>query len=247
MVCRVPRTAPFWALEPVLQHRIQIPRAGSGVGGHDRAVDSHDRPTSSDPHESDAVDATLARQVRALEVAVRDNPAARAILERAPQLELPGWYLGAGGVTQTVWNLQHGFDPTRGIKDYDLVYFDPTDLGSEAEQAVQAAAGELFADLGVKLDVTNEARVHLWYPDRFARSIPPYRSTEHAISTWPTTASSIGVRYQRDVFVVCAPFGLRDLFAMVLRPNKAIIDEAIYDAKAARWAENWPMLSVTRW
>jgi hypothetical protein len=73
------------------------------------------------------------------------------------------------------------------------------------------------------------------------------RSTEHAISTWPTTAPSIGVRYQVDMFVVCAPFGLTDLFAMVVRPNRALIDQAIYEAKTARWATLWPRLSVLPW
>jgi hypothetical protein len=29
---------------------------------------------------------------------------------------------------QTVWNLQRGRPPGQGIKDYDLFYFDPTDL-----------------------------------------------------------------------------------------------------------------------
>ena len=192
-------------------------------------------------------DATVDQQVRALERDVRRNSVARAILERAPQLRLHSWYLGAGGVTQTVWNVLHGFEPTRGIKDYDLVYFDGDDQSAAGEEVAESRATQLFGDLDVKLDVTNEARVHLWYPERFGRSIPPYRSTEHAISTWPTTASSIGVSSDNGEFVVCAPFGLSDLYAMVVRPNKAIIDRAIYEAKVRRWVEFWPRLSVMPW
>ena len=89
--------------------------------------------------------------------------------------------------------------------------------------------------------------MHLWYEERFGRRIPPYRSTEHAISTWPTTASSVGVRYENDAFVVCAPFGLSDVFAMIVRPNKAIVDRAVYEAKAARWRVQWPKLTVQPW
>lgn len=185
--------------------------------------------------------------MRALEWRVRRNPVVAAILERAPQLGLPSWYLGAGGVTQTVWNLLHGFDPTWGIKDYDLVYFEPGDLSATGEHAVEARAAQLVADLEVRVDATNEARVHLWYPARFGRTIPPYRSTEHAISTWPTTASSLGIRYTGSRFVVCAPFGLRDLFAMVVRPNKAIVDRAVYEVKTRRWVELWPQLTVVPW
>jgi hypothetical protein len=55
------------------------------------------------------------------------------------------------------------------------------------------------------------------------------------------------VRYEAAEFVVCAPFGLSDLFAMIVRPNRAKVDEAIYDAKASRWAKAWPGLSVVPW
>jgi uncharacterized protein len=191
--------------------------------------------------------ATLPRQTAVLEAAVRENGVVCAVLARAPQLGLASWYLGAGGVTQTVWNLQHGFEPTHAIKDYDLVYFDSSDLSMDAERAVEEHANQLLGDLGVAVDVTNEARVHLWYAERFGRSIPPYGSVEQAIATWPTTASSVGITDGPAGFGVCAPFGLSDLFAMVVRPNKAIVSEAVYQAKADRWAELWPKLTVLPW
>jgi hypothetical protein len=150
-------------------------------------------------------------------------------------------------VTGTVWNVLHDFGPTHGIRDYDLAYFDPDDLSGNREAAIEARARQTLADLHAELDVKNEAQVHLWYRERFGRTIPPYRSTEHAISTWPTTASSIGVRRDGESLVVCAPFGLRDLFAMVVRPNKAIIDEPVYTEKARRWAYQWPRLRVLPW
>jgi hypothetical protein len=201
-------------------------------------------------------DATLDRQVAALTVAVSCNPTARAVLDAAAQLDLPDWYLGAGAVVQTVWNLLHGEEPDRGIKDYDLVYFEPGDLSVEGEAAVEASIRRRLDELGVdggsdadvELDVHNEAGVHLWYAERFGRSIPPYRSSEHAISTWPTTASSIAVRGDRaGRLSVYAPFGLSDLFAMVVRPNKAIVDRGVYEEKAHRWAARWPQLTVLPW
>ncbi len=188
-----------------------------------------------------------AAQTELLEHAVRANPAALAVLQRTSRLRLASWYLGGGCVAQTVWNHLHGFAPTYGIKDYDVVYFDPDDLSAAGEHAVEQRLRSLHADLAVKLDVANEARVHLWYPERFGRAIPPYRSTEEAIASWPTTGASIGVRYDECRFTVCAPFGLADLFAMVIRPNKAIIDRTVYEAKAARWATAWPKLSVVAW
>jgi hypothetical protein len=134
-------------------------------------------------HLEDVADAPLDDQVRALEAAVAANVVAQTILTETRTLSLPEWYLGAGAIAGCVWNLRHGFDPRHGIKDYDLVYFEAEDLTSETETAVEHAANHLFKDLGVHVDVTNEARVHLWYEERFGRAIEPYRSTEHAIST----------------------------------------------------------------
>jgi hypothetical protein len=192
-------------------------------------------------------DEDLRAQVARLDLLLARNPVVVEILERTPSLHLPDWYLGAGAITQTVWNVLHGFEPTSGIKDYDLVYFDPTDLSARTEEARERDAAALFGDLDMQIDLTNEARVHLWYEERFGIAIAPYRSTEHAISTWPTTASSIGVRRQDDEIVVCAPFGLNDLFAMIVRPNKTLIEESVYLSKAERWHRQWPRLVVIPW
>ena len=79
---------------------------------------------------------------------------------------------------------------------------------------------------------------------RFGRQLEPYRSTGDAIATWPTTASSVGVRYDGHTFVVCAPFGLADLLSMVARANKTIVTRDVYEEKVARWAAQWPQLTV---
>lgn len=102
-------------------------------------------------------------QSAALEAALRENHVARAVLAVAADLDLPDWYFGAGGVAQTVWNLLHRWEPSVGIKDYDLVYFDGTDLGVEAERQVEAEVADRLSDLGIVVDVKNEARVPLWY------------------------------------------------------------------------------------
>jgi hypothetical protein len=178
-----------------------------------------------------------------LRQALQQNPVVTTILERARALGLPDWYLAAGAITGTVWNVLHGFAPTHGLKDYDIVYFDATDLSVGREAAAQRAAAALFGDLGVELDVKNEARVHCWYEQRFGRQIEPFGSTEHAISSFPTIASCVGVRDD----TVSAPFGLDDLFAMVVRPNKVIVDQKIYVEKTNRWARLWPKLTVMPW
>ena len=77
--------------------------------------------------------------------------------------------------------------------------------------------------------------------------IEPYPSIEAAISSWPTTATCIGVRMQRDDLIVYAPYGLNDLFDMIARPNKVQITEAIYIKKVDRWKTCWPKLQIIPW
>ena len=60
------------------------------------------------------------------------NPVIAALIDRLPTLAIPDCWITAGAVMQTVWNALERRDPTDGIKDYDVFYFDP-DLSWEAE------------------------------------------------------------------------------------------------------------------
>jgi uncharacterized protein len=53
------------------------------------------------------------------------------------------------------------------------------------------AVGALFADVAVRVDVKNEARIHLWYERRFGTRIEPYRSSADAISTIGSSSAGI--------------------------------------------------------
>lgn len=179
--------------------------------------------------------------------AVSANPLAREILERWAEIKLPDAWLIAGIVVQSYWNARHGLTPMHGISDIDLVYFNNDDL-SEASEAQQASrVGELFSNAKVPFDVKNEARVHLWYEQRFGYSIPAYTSAETAIATFPTTAGAIGIRPAASEIEACAPFGFDDLLNMIVRPNKVQVTAEIYNDKSRRWASLWPQLKIIPW
>ena len=188
-----------------------------------------------------------AEKIKRREAILKTNKNIRAIFERASELEVPHWYLGAGCIAQTVWNSLHGFDPDYGIKDYDLVYFDDADLSYDAEDKYIQKGKKMFADIGREVEIRNQARVHLWYEQHFGYAIVPYHSVEEGIKTFPTTATAIGVRHSANGFEVYAPFGLDDMFAMIVRPNKRQITEAIYRAKADFWKKIWPQLIIISW
>jgi uncharacterized protein len=197
--------------------------------------------------EPQAMNADLVSQARALEAILRRSRTVQTVLERAAGLCLPNWYLGAGCIAQTVWNHLLGRALDADIQDLDLVYFDPDDLGADAENQRFEQTKALFADLPIQIDLNNQARVHLWYKDHFGYAIRPYSSVEEAIRSWPTTATSVGVRHDALGFSVYAPYGLSDLFGLVVKANKVQITEAIYLRKVARWKSCWPELQVVPW
>jgi uncharacterized protein len=186
-------------------------------------------------------------QAAEFERIVRHNPVVESILGRLESLELPDCWLAAGALFQTVWNVLCDRDPQAGIRDYDLNYFDASDLSWEAEdEAVRAALAQL-GGIEAKIELRNEARVHLWYEDKFGVPCPPYRSTRHAISTFPNCSACVAIRVAGGRSEVFAPYGFTDLFRMTTRPNPILAPEEVYAAKTARWAQEWPRLTVLPW
>lgn len=172
----------------------------------------------------------------------------RTILARAPELGAPDWWLTAGAVFQTVWNRLDGRAPDEGIRDYDLFSFDDRDLSWAAEDAVIQRASALFADLDIVVEVRNEARVHLWYEEHFGIPARTFTSTTDAIDHFASTACCFALTRKDDgELSVYAPHGYSDLFAQRVRPNPVLAPREVYEAKAARWVEQWPGLTVEPW
>jgi hypothetical protein len=189
---------------------------------------------------------------RRLAAIVRADPDLMRLLAAARDLALPQWRLVAGCLYQTVWNVLTGRPRGHGIRDYDLIYFDATDLSWEAEDAVlrRAAnflASRLAACVG-PVEIRNQARVHLWFESRFGSPYPPLPSADAALSRYAAFVHAVGVRLEPDDSLsIAAPFGLADLFGLVLRPNLAIANRTTYAAKAERMRALWPELTVLPW
>src|SRR5581483_11847380 len=190
----------------------------------------------------------LDAQLQHLQVALRQNQTLTEVLGRAQALDLPGWYLVAGCVYQTVWNVVTGQPPEAGILDYDLAYFDGSDLSWDAEDAVIQSGHDVFSGLPAPVQIRNQARVHLWYEQKFGLPCPPHQSTEAAIDTYEATTACLGVRQEPGGRLrVYAPHGLSDVFNLVVRPNPVLAPREVYETKAARWKDEWPELTVLPW
>jgi 8-oxo-dGTP pyrophosphatase MutT (NUDIX family) len=192
----------------------------------------------------------LARALSAedrLRAVVAGSPILTTILDRWSSMNLPDCWLSGTAIAQTAWNAAFGLSPEYGIADIDLVYFDASDLSEQGEARRAARVRDLFPDVPLWIDAKNEARVHLWYESKFGYPIEAYQSSGQAISTFPTTAGAVAIRPNGRSLSIFAPFGLSDLLNCTVRPNKAQITQAIYEAKIARWRDCWPELTIIGW
>jgi hypothetical protein len=156
-------------------------------------------------------------------------------------LGLPDCWVGAGFIRDTVWDRLHGrpASPLRG--DVDVVWFDP----ARAETAEDRRLEELLRGLdpSVGWSVKNQARMHRRNGD------PPYGSAADAMRHWPETATAVAARRgEADRCEVAAPFGLEDLFALVLRPTPKFAGERhgtfLERVRVKGWLLAWPLLRV---
>ncbi|MDB5449979.1 MAG: hypothetical protein JWQ52_1107, partial [Phenylobacterium sp.] len=151
-----------------------------------------------------------------LEAIVRATPSLMHVLGVARELDLPDWLIFSGAVYQRVLNQLTGRDPDYGIKDYDLGYYDASDLSYEAEDAVIRRVASAFEPpLRDMVEVRNQARVHLWFEGKFGEPYAPLLSTDASLERFLAPAFAVGARLETDGRLdVLAPFGLEDCFAM---------------------------------
>lgn len=179
----------------------------------------------------------MQHRFRADVLANRNN---RVILDRWAALGLHDSWLVAGCLFQTVWNLQAGRAPEADIKDYDLFYFDPADLSEKGEQEVQGHVDELFADLGVAIEVANQARVHTWYESYFGHPFPALQSARDGIDRFLIPATCVGICPD----AIYAPNGLEILYEGILASNPLTPYLDLFEQKAASYCARWPSLRV---
>ncbi|NKC21754.1 nucleotidyltransferase family protein [Ochrobactrum oryzae] len=163
------------------------------------------------------------------------------------------FWLVSGALYNTIWNQLTERPVLHGIKDLDIIYFDGSDLSWEAEDAVITRGADVFRDFPLPVEIRNQARVHLWFEERFGQPYAPLRSATESIERYSTIAHCVGARLAKDGeaavggLLIHAPFGLDDIFSFRIRPNRAIDNRETHEIKAARALKFWPELAVQGW
>ena len=191
-----------------------------------------------------AIAAPLTHQLSMIEEIMRENDVLMRILDVTEAFEHRVW-IGAGVVFQNVWNAMYGLEQNTYIKDIDMLFFDPSSMDGASERSLLELLSDV--DVGLELDAVNVARIHTWYERDFGIPIEPYASVAHSVATWPTIASCLAMSLHSSSLDWIAPYGVHDVFAGIIRPNKVMIPEHVFDAKASRWSKQWPELRVMPW
>jgi len=163
------------------------------------------------------------------------------VLRAVRDLGLPDCWVAAGFVRNCVWDHVHGLAASPLSEDIDVIWFDAVDCDVARDAALEAALRG--RDGTLEWSVKNQARMHARNGDA------PYASATDAMRYWPETATAVGVRLGRDDTIeVAAPFGLDDLFGLVVQPTRrfALEKRAVYLARirAKDWPGRWPRLRI---
>lgn len=187
-------------------------------------------------------------QSAALEVFVRGEPLLMQVLEGLRDAALPDGWLVSGAIYNMVWNRLTGRPSMQNVKDIDVIYFDDSDLSYEAEDVVIRDMDKRFADAPVPVEVRNQARVHLWFPDRFGHEVAPLDNALQSLERYASKTHAVAV--QLDIsgeMNIAAPFGLDDIFSFRIVPNHALDNQYAHDEKGARAKACWPQITVEQW
>ena len=135
-------------------------------------------------------------------------------LKTVDSLNLPNWWLAGGCIRNIFFDLP--------IQDYDVIYFDSSDLNSKIDHEYAKDLEKL--DPSKKWNVVNQARIHLWPKSKFGVKIERSLSSEDSIRGFPEKCTCIGLKMLKDKVIVFAPYGVDDLFERKIEWNPYKID-----------------------
>nr|WP_160155453.1 nucleotidyltransferase family protein [Geobacillus sp. TFV-3] len=165
------------------------------------------------------------------------------ILRAVKSLNLPDWWVCAGFVRSKIWDVLHDFKERTLIPDIDVIYFDDTNMEELEEKKLEIRLRNILPN--IPWSVKNEARMHV------VNNIPPYSSSVDAISKFPETATSLGVKLdEKDDIILVAPWGVDDVINLEVKPTPYFKESKelskIYEERITKknWKDIWYKVKV---
>ena len=181
---------------------------------------------------------------------LRKNKELMYVLDYVDSLGLNNYYIVSGIIFQTIWNYLDKIDLNTGIKDIDVVYYNDKNLSVDVDLMYYRKIQNYVDNLGINydIDVSNEARMHIWKEANCNTKVKPYKSTEDAISRWLATVSAVGLTKKNGELFIYAPYGVEDIFTKTIRPIKIVDNnKELYKKKVISWSERFNNLNIIDW
>ncbi|WP_272151058.1 nucleotidyltransferase family protein [Tenacibaculum aiptasiae] len=172
-----------------------------------------------------------------------DCPEIVETLEACTKYGLKDYYVAGGAITQIIWNNLNGESTLKNVKDFDIVYYSKNEKREQSK--IHQLEIEKLISHKFPLDITNQAYVHEWYPEKFGNKIKPFNNTENGIQTW-LSAFAIGIRKTKE-YQIYAPYGLKDAFNMLVKPNKLTMSEDNYIKMTNSFKKRWENIQIDPW
>lgn len=180
-------------------------------------------------------------QLLQVQTIIAADPLRWRILRLVQELELSDCWVAAGCVRSAIWDHLHQRSASPLPPDVDVIWFDSERTSADLDSHIEAALRRKDQTIG--WSVKNQARMHLRNDDS------PYSSAVDAMTHWPETATAVAVRLGvGDVVEVAAPFGLDDLFNLIVRPTAKFQTDKrqvyLNRLRSKNWLATWPNLKV---
>jgi hypothetical protein len=164
-----------------------------------------------------------------------------ALLTAVRDIGPPDAWIGAGYIRNRVWDHLHDNDELTVANDIDVVYFDWENIDPAMDKFFENSLNAEYKNH--KWQVRNQATMH----DR--NDDDPYEDLSDALEHWPETATAVAMRLNmEDKVEVLAPFGLDDLFNMIIRPTPHVGSFRPKDymdrLESKDWKDRWPKVQV---
>jgi len=172
-----------------------------------------------------------------VELIEQDEMRVRA-LDCVFHLGLPQCYIAAGFVRNLVWDHLHKKPCSTPLNDLDVIYFDPTEIRSNAHVEYESKLMSMMPELNWQ--VRNQAQMHKRNGDK------PYLSSIDAMSYWPEKETAVGIRKRHNKEYECvSAFGFESLFNFQVTYNPKR-DRDIFEKrlKSKGWLVQWPNLKI---
>jgi hypothetical protein len=186
---------------------------------------------------------TFIEQQRWLKAQLAGDPARMRILRHIRALNISDCWVAAGFVRSLIWDRLHHRACSPLPDDIDVIWYDARHSHELVDHYLESSLSAM--DAGVNWSVKNQHRMHTRNGDA------AYESATQAMAYWPETATAVAVRLKScGEIEIAAPFGLCDLFALVLRAtphfsgekHKTFLDRV----NSKQWLVKWPKLKFVR-